>query len=382
MNLVSSGKLKRHIKRNHKNEPEVAAAVLQSTNRQNSFFDLKRKEGIYEYNLRLMTNDKEPSMRERQPKYRDRLRVCSACKTYVSNRYFFKHKCIDDKPDAFKPILLQKTAITKMDKDDDFRDILNRFRDGEVGDTCRTNDTVKLIGYRHFNMRRHENSKQNEVRKVVMAEMRELSRLYLTFQEISGSPKSVESMLTRENLPDLREAIERMVALDKPEAGRKEKHGQKLFLDAVILRSVKTLRGHYAEIMQDDKGKEMKLFKEAYKHKSNEIYSSARQTCVKSSMEKLRRPAHLPNEMELNKLKCYLDYEIKETVEKFSIGKYASLRTLLVSKLTLFNARRGDEASRMLINEWEDAKNNIWLPSDQVEKIEDPAKICSSFSSK
>jgi len=37
-----------------------------------------------------------------------------------------------------------------------------------------------------------------------------------------------------------------------------EKHGQKLFIDAVILRSVKTLNGRYSESMQDEKRKELK----------------------------------------------------------------------------------------------------------------------------
>jgi hypothetical protein len=37
-----------------------------------------------------------------------------------------------------------------------------------------------------------------------------------------------------------------------------------LFIVAVILRSIKTLKGHYSKTLQDIKGQELKKFKEAY----------------------------------------------------------------------------------------------------------------------
>jgi len=103
-------------------------------------------------------------------KFEDKLRVCQECKGYYGNKYFSKHKCIVDQPEPVKPILLGKET-----KDPDFEQVLNRFRDGEIGDTCRSNKTIKMIGYRHLCLRRHETGKQDEVRKVMMAEMRELA---------------------------------------------------------------------------------------------------------------------------------------------------------------------------------------------------------------
>jgi hypothetical protein len=60
-----------------------------------------------------------------------------------------------------------------MGQDEGFANILNRFRDGEDGDLCRKDEFITMIGYRHYNLRRHEDTKQDEVRKVVMTEMRE-----------------------------------------------------------------------------------------------------------------------------------------------------------------------------------------------------------------
>lgn len=103
---------------------------------------MKENEGIFEYNLKLMSENKDPAMRERKPVSDDKifLRTCAECKGYYSNNYFFKHKCKSDKPYAIKPALLQKVKKSKMDNDSEFQDILNRFIDGEVGNLIRNNN--------------------------------------------------------------------------------------------------------------------------------------------------------------------------------------------------------------------------------------------------
>ena len=218
--------------RNHKHNEEVKEILNKSEEEQkNKFFDTKRHEGIYSYNLSLMGEGKEPAMRARQPKNVDNLRCCSECKMFISSRAFSRHDCNAQYPQPIKPGLLQK-ADTKISKDIDFQSILNRFRDGEIGDICRQNCTIQMIGYRHFNLRRHEVGKQDEVRKVVMAEMQELSRLFNIFKSLSGE-RSGEDMFTRKHLPELEEAIQMLVT---NEEDKTQKHGQKLFIDAIILR--------------------------------------------------------------------------------------------------------------------------------------------------
>ena len=295
---------------------------------------------------------KQPVMRERQPVYEDKLRTCSECEGYYSNKYFYKHKCLSKSPAAIKPTLLRKTNMTKIDSDEEFQDILIRFLDGEVGDLIRSNYTIQLIGYKHFCLRRHGEGKDDEVRKVVMSDMRELSRLYLTFQEIIGDTVSVEDMFKRENIQDLQDAIEKMVTKED----KSEKYGLKLLLDAIILRTIKTLKGHYSESIQDDKAKELKYFEQAYKYKSCQLFPKARHASIKQSKEKSRKPANLPDEIELTKLQDYILFHIKRITSDFQIRNYKELRTLVVARLTLFNARRGEEAPRILIKDWENAE--------------------------
>ena len=56
-------------------------------------------------------------------------------------------------------------------------------------------------------------------------------------------------MFTREHLQDLADAIEKMVT----KTDKTEKYGLKLLLDAVILRSIKTLMGYFSDTKQDEK---------------------------------------------------------------------------------------------------------------------------------
>jgi len=59
-----------------------------------------------------------------------------------------------------------------------------------------------MIGYRHFCLRRHASGKQDEVRKVVMAEMRELAKLYQAFKDLVGGEATVEDMFAIANLAE------------------------------------------------------------------------------------------------------------------------------------------------------------------------------------
>ena len=98
--------------------------------------------------------------------------------------------------------------------------------DGEVGDLIRNRYEIQLIGYKYFNMKRHEEGKADKVRKVVISDMRELARLYLTFTEVIDEEKTVEDMFTREHLQYFADAIEKMVT----KTDKTEKYGLKLLL--------------------------------------------------------------------------------------------------------------------------------------------------------
>jgi len=49
---------------------------------------------------------------------------------------------------------------------------------------------------------------------------------------------------------------------------------------------------------------------------------------------------------------------------------FAELRDLAVSRLTLFNARRGGEPARLTVVQWEDAEQNNWIDQSSLSDVD------------
>ena len=76
-------------------------------------------------------------------------------------------------------------------------------------------------------------------------------------------------------------------------------------------------------------------------------------------------------EDDMRKFKHFLVHEINETVENFLLSQCTWLRSLVVARLALYNARRGEEGSRLLLEEWCDAMIFTWIPLETVECVKD-----------
>jgi len=100
----------------------------------------------------------------------------------------------------------------------------------------------------------------------------------------------------------LREAIE--------ELSKGDTYGLKLNLNAIVLRSIKSLKGLYAERMEDAKSVETDMFCDAYNFRSHEMFASARYSVVAQSMNKSRRPATLLEEADIQQLKEFVTREL------------------------------------------------------------------------
>jgi hypothetical protein len=74
-----------------------------------------------------------------------------------------------------------------------------------------------------------------------MSELCELAKLYQVFLCLGEIDRTVEDIFCRANLADLIEAIQRRTQMKR----FLKNIGRKLFIVAVILRSIKTLKGHY-----------------------------------------------------------------------------------------------------------------------------------------
>ena len=83
-----------------------------------------------------------------------------------------------------------------------------------------------------------------------------------------------------------------------------------------------------------------------------------------------RKPAALQDEKSLETLRSYLIAEInKATAKKAAMSRadYVHLRKVVLTRLTLLNARRGSEPARLLIKDFED--RNSWVEEGAAKNL-------------
>lgn len=83
----------------------------------------------------------------------------------------------------------------------------------------------------------------------------------------------------------------------------------------------------------------------------------------------------MPAESDLLKVRDFIVQEMTKLVEdykKWDAHDFISMRNLIVSRVTIFNARLGGEPARLTIKEWNDAKNDVWIDPQFVQQINDP----------
>ena len=170
-------KLKRHIIKAHNDKPEVAAVIDAPDSKEaNREFSKIRKEGTYMYNKEKCHDQQD---------IREQRVHCKICKGSYSRVYFYRHKrkCQDENQPS---TLSTAISVSLLAEDPVFSEILQSFHADEAGNLCRQDATIKLIGKHIFAKDKTKVEKTQEVRKNVMACMRNLANLYRIHQAETG----------------------------------------------------------------------------------------------------------------------------------------------------------------------------------------------------
>ena len=108
------------------------------------------------------------------------------------------------------------------------------------------------------------------------------------------------------------------------------------------------------------------------------IFGDAHYEIQKHRQVRLRRPEELPLEEEIDKLREHTLEKLTEIVSDeyrvWDLHAFVELRDHMCSRLTLWNARRGGEPSRLRIQDWRDAEDGARMDRNQMEEVGDPAQ--------
>ena len=115
------------------------------------------------------------------------------------------------------------------------------------------------------------------------------------------------------------------------------------------------MKGHY--VMKDcmKAAEEVDLFNSVLQMNWDYIFFTAQISC-EVRRNSLRKPADMPLEKDVKTLRNFVLKEIKSMTEDpytvWDKHTFIRLRNLIVTRLTLFNARRGGEPARMTLQDW------------------------------
>ena len=96
----------------------------------------------------------------------------------------------------------------------------------------------------------------------------------------------------------------------------------------------------------------------------------------KAKLKNTRKPAHLPLE-DIKGIYLYIQLAMKKLCSEYhywSTSSFVENRNLVMSWLTLFNARRSGEAERLQID-WKEDERDGWIDSQRLKTLSESDQI-------
>src|ERR1043165_7240206 len=175
-----------------------------------------------------------------------------------------------------------------------------------------------------------------------MSDMRRLAYLYLAFKRQCENADvlvlSSSDMLSRKNFSYLEDAITEYTGSSSSPDGLRA--GLKTALNYLLKRFLKVVKASHLVRDEDDKASEMDKFLEVFQLNEHHILGDATYKLNRNRQEKLRRPAQLPSETDIEKIKQYTVERVTTLLQDefllWDTHAFTELRDLTVSRLTLF----------------------------------------------
>jgi integrase len=356
-------RLRRHLISKHREEPEVAAALQRPQNEQQAAFDRIKKDGIFQENKAAMKTDC-PLKRDHQPApgSTTKTKMCGQCKGFFSESYMWRHKLVcarnsnltaGDLPIPTVSPSLLNTNEHGMEGTEFAKEVLPGLLYDEVGNICREDPTILVFGKHQWD----KNVKEDK--KPVRNAMRQLGHLVLECRKISSKSTFTGSdLFDRLNFETLTKALEKLTT--GVEGG--EKSSSKVAIVNTIKSASKTVKSTYLINDQLENATEIDRFRVVLDINWASIVNKATYRLQMRGQELLRQPKKLPLEEDVKRISDYIQEQLPifDELDDMTLFQYNRLRAMLVTRLTLFNGRRGGECAQMSLLDWDKSERKVW----------------------
>ena len=324
--------------------------------------------------------------RERNQGVQENLISCSSCKAMISRRSMARHAHLCIEGNSY-PISMGIFGLENQDLDSDFhKQVLNGLRDDTCGNYILKDKWLLCFGRYVFTGKNKDPGKIVETVKTVRNQMRQLSRLFIelqTLRPVFDLNKNIIDLFHHRNHENLMKAVNNL-SMDHD---KNLKHGLKLGLYFTILSAAKFFHAFFLQQEKDELTNQLDKFVRVLKMNEPLNFGDARFKMEQQRQRVSRKPHALPLEEDLEVVRKSLMSTIKAISDldmlEITIQDYVKLRNATCTRLTLLNARRGGEPSRLLLEHLEEGLKDSWIhQSNLVEldplekKLLDQIKIC------
>ncbi|XP_062573990.1 uncharacterized protein LOC134235837 [Saccostrea cucullata] len=307
------------------------------------------------------------------------LAMCSLCKAFISKKLMYKHvrNCKVAEETTSPPTRVVLKVLQEQNYPQDYIQFLETFHRDKPGDIIRNDEFLKEYGHVEFQNWKGSAIKATEKLNTLRSKLRRLARLFINFKSMASERgieiKSCDEMFKIDTATLFSAAVQKMTNFDSEEEDFK--CGLNVGLKSLIIEVCDTLYATYLIKRKELLAKEVKEFQEVLKMYWRYFFITAREILMKKMHSQSRAPTRLPTIEEYQQLRDFTKEEIAKMVDDIytpvNQGIFCKLRNLISCRRTLFNARRGGEATRLTISELEDAFSHKWADKTFFKKIDE-----------
>jgi len=365
--------LRRHITLRHKHCEDVKSILLLPKPEQIKHFALLRKQGILQENMkRLKNTETEPKLLSERAHGKSNIQMCSKCNGFYQRAVMWKHKLLCSAVGRVAVAegipFVESTTDNELNSDEYVSKIISRFHADEIGQLCMTDCMIKTVGKIMW----ERTSKRDG--KCTMGEMRKLGTLLLSCQRLSKSSMTGHDMLDPKNFRLVVKALNAVTLKDETEV----KGSLRLSLGYLLKKAARFTKSEFIIDGKEEELQKRENFLSLLDGQWGYLFNNAQCQLETNREVSLRRPKNLPIENDIQKLRDYTTSRVQQLVSDeficWTAEEFVELRSLLVSRLTLYNGRRGGEPARLLLTEWLDADASVWITPTMIESIIDPVE--------
>lgn len=370
--VLSTNLCKHLFSKIHQNEPEIAEILSKpkKSKEREWLLEKVRNQGNYQHNCRVLEVQEGiliPWRSPTQPVDPSNYIPCTFCLGFFLRKELWRHehscKFKTETKKGRRVIGRAESLLpSKISCSQGFReDIIASMHSDEITQIAKNDLVITRYGEKLYQKYGHTESKRGFIRQKI----RELARFLQAARKVDSDITGLDSCLIPNKFPQVVLAAKRLCSYDgvrniygNPSLAVKLGHSIKKC--AGIVRNQALMSGD-AEIQ-----KTSACFRELCESEWKDISS-----CALSTLEgrKYNKPHVLPLTEDLKKVTNYLGENRKKCLSALrsnpTSSTWLNLAKVCLANIIMFNRRRSGEASRMLVSNFEDARNNC-QPSDDI----------------